>query len=73
MRSKFSVFTIVGACLIAAGCNSGPQPPQAGTPAFYWSAAKSTFAAGDYLKAADNLSQLAGSNSEFTLRHSRPN
>ena len=45
----------------------GPQPPQPGTPAFYLAAAKSTFAAGDFLKASDNLSQI-NSSAEFGAR-----
>jgi hypothetical protein len=63
-----SVSIAVGFVLIAAGCSSGPQPPQPGTPAFLWSAAKTTYAAGDFLKASDNLSQLVKSDSEFTAR-----
>jgi hypothetical protein len=63
-----SVSIVVGFILMAAGCNSGPQPPQPGTPAFLWSAAKTTYAAGDFLKASDNLSQLVKSDSEFTAR-----
>lgn len=51
-------FTAVVFGFLAAGCSSGPQPPQPGTPAFYWAAAQSTYAAGDFLKASDNLSQL---------------
>lgn len=53
--------------LIAAGCSSGPQPPQPGTPAFYWAAAKSTYSSGDFLKASDNLSQL-NTSTEFGAR-----
>lgn len=56
------LFAVAGLSLVAAGCNSGPQPPQPGSPAFYWAAAKSTYAAGDFLKTSDNLSQLSSSN-----------
>jgi hypothetical protein len=66
MRRMLSVSLAAGFILIAAGCNSGPQPPQPGTPAFLWSAAKTTYAAGDFLKASDDLSQLVKSASEFT-------
>lgn len=68
MRRIWSVSVTLGSALMIAGCSSGPQPPQAGTPAFYWSAAKTTFAAGDFLKAGDNLSQLASGSSEFATR-----
>ena len=61
MPRAFLVFAVAGFSLIAAGCNSGPQPPQPGSPAFYLAAAKSTFAAGDFLKTNDNLSQLSTS------------
>src|SRR5580700_8036242 len=61
MPRAFLAFAVAGFSLIAAGCSSGPQPPQAGTPAFYWAAARSTYAAGDFLKTSDNLSQLSTS------------
>lgn len=61
MSRAFLASAVAGLGLVAAGCNSGPQPPQPGTPGFYWAAAKSTYAAGDFLKTSDNLSQLGGS------------
>ena len=61
MPRAFLALAVAGLSLIAAGCSSGPQPPQPGTPAFYWAAAKSTYAAGDYLKTSDNLTQLSNS------------
>jgi hypothetical protein len=63
-----SVSLVVGFILMAASCSFGPQPPRPGTPEFLWSAAKTTYAAGDFPKANDNLSQLAKSDSEFTAR-----
>jgi hypothetical protein len=63
-----SVSLAVGFILMAAGCSTGPEPPQPGTPAFLWSAAKTTYAAGVFLKASDNLSQIVKSDSEFTAR-----
>lgn len=41
--------------LVLISCSSGPKPPEMGTPAFYWLAAKENWAAGDYMKTADNL------------------
>jgi hypothetical protein len=46
-------------------CSSAPSGPQPGTPAFYWQAAKETFANKDYLKTADHLRQVVQSDSEF--------
>jgi hypothetical protein len=46
----------------------GPSGPLPGTPAFYWQAAKETFAARDYLKTADHLARLTKSENEFALR-----
>lgn len=68
MRCTIGVFTVAGLSLIAPACSSGPQAPQQGTPAFLWSAAKTTYGAGDFLRANDNLTQLAKSDSEFSAR-----
>src|SRR5947209_8100646 len=34
----------------------------------YWSAAKETYAAGDYLKTADHLERLIGDDNQYTAR-----
>jgi hypothetical protein len=39
-----------------------------GSAAFYWSAAKETYAAGDYMKTADHLERLIDSKNEYTQR-----
>jgi hypothetical protein len=57
--------------LVAAGtsCSSGPQPPQPGTPAFYWAAAKETYRAGDFVKTSENLQRILSlSDNEFSAR-----
>ncbi len=64
MRHGFVVLAALS--LITAGCNSGPQPPKPGSPAFFWAAAQSTHAAGDFQKTSDNLSQL--NNTEYAVR-----
>lgn len=46
-------------------CSNAPSGPQPGTPAFYWQAAKETFANKDYMKTADHLRQVVKSDSEF--------
>jgi hypothetical protein len=48
-----------------AACSTAPSGPQLGTPAFYWQAAKETFANKDYMKTADHLRQVANGDSEF--------
>ena len=52
--------------LILTSC--GPSGPAPGTPAFYWQAAKDTFAAHDYLKTADHLERITRTDNEFTQR-----
>jgi hypothetical protein len=59
--------TLFFACLILSSC-SGPSGPQGGTPAFYWSAAKETFAASDYLKTVEHLEKLNATDNEYTAR-----
>jgi hypothetical protein len=54
-----------------SSCSSGPEPPAKGTPAFYWSAAKESFNAGDYTRTVDNLSKLTSSENEFR-KHAQP-
>jgi hypothetical protein len=52
--------------LILTSC--GPGGPAPGTPAFYWQAAKDTFAAHDYLKTVDHLEKIIRTDNEFTQR-----
>lgn len=56
--------------LLAAGtsCSSGPQPPQPGTPPFYWAAAKETYRAGDFARTSENLQRILASENEFNAR-----
>ena len=39
--------SIVALVAVGTSCQSGPQPPQPGTPAFFWAAAGETYRAGD--------------------------
>jgi predicted amidohydrolase YtcJ len=48
---------LLAACVVLAGCSSGPSGPTAGSPAFYWSAAQQTFRNGDHVKTSDHLSK----------------
>ena len=56
--------------LLAAGtsCSSGPQPPQPGTPAFFWAAANEAYRAGDYLKTSEHLQRILTTDNEFSAR-----
>ncbi|MBI4874665.1 MAG: hypothetical protein HY822_08530 [Acidobacteria bacterium] len=54
--------------LFLTSCTSGPPPVQKGTPPFYWQAANETFAAGDFEKTTEHLSQLIKTQNEFTAR-----
>jgi hypothetical protein len=49
------------------GCSTD-ETPQPGTPAYAWSAAKETFAAGDYQKTAEHLDKVLASDNEYTAR-----
>ena len=51
--------------LLSCSGDSGPQP---GTPGFFWSAAKETFAAGDYAKTMDNLDKIVATQNDYTAR-----
>lgn len=65
---SFSIFAILSGGLVVTSCSTGPAPPQIGTPAYYWSAAKETYAAGDYLKASEHLENLARTENEYMAR-----
>jgi hypothetical protein len=65
---RIQIVSAAAAILLLAACSSGPTPPQPGTPEFAWAAAKTTYASGDYLKAYDNLSQLAKGDSELAAK-----
>jgi hypothetical protein len=56
--------------LVAAGtsCSSGPQPPQPGTPEFFWAAAKETYRAGDFVKTSEHLQRILATGNEFSAR-----
>lgn len=57
---------LVIALLVLAACSTAPPGPKAGTPAFFWQAAKETWAAKDYMKTLDHLAQVARTENEFT-------
>jgi hypothetical protein len=63
----FAVSLPIFAFLLAA-CSTGPRPPQPGTPAFYWAAAREMYRIGDYVKANEHLSHITRSENEFQAR-----
>lgn len=66
LRSKAcSLFAL--AALLAA-CNTGPEPPKPGSPAYNWEAAQRAYKGGDYLKATDLLVQLGKTDNDFSAR-----
>lgn len=67
-RQWLILCVVIAVALMATSCSSGPPAPAKGTPAFYWSAAKETFAGGDYVKANDHLDQLCRIDNEYTVR-----
>jgi len=50
------------------GCAQGPEAPKPGSPAFLWNSARENYAKGDYVKAQEQLSRVAGSENEFALK-----
>jgi hypothetical protein len=54
--------------LTLVSCSMGPSAPEKGTPEFYWQAARETFLAADYLKAADHLEQITRTENPFTAK-----
>ena len=67
-RRCFALFAVISAFVILSSCSSEPAGPKIGTPAFFWGAAKETFAAGDYSKTLDHLDNLLGAENEYTAR-----
>ncbi len=62
-----AVWALVSANLILFSCSTS-NAPQPGTPAFYWSAAKETYNAGDYQKTIENLGNILSGQNEYVAR-----
>jgi len=67
MRMR-ALLLAVAAALFLAACSSGPTPPEPGTPAFLWDAARQTYHAGDLAKTNNDLAELQQSDNVFTPR-----
>lgn len=57
-----------GLLAIAIACTTGPPGPKPGTPEFFWTAARSTWAAADYDKVEHNLDELLKTDNEYKAR-----
>ena len=55
------------ACLFLISCSDSGAPKE-GTPAYFWAAAKETFANSDYVKTVEHLEKLTASENEYTAR-----
>ena len=67
-RSRIALPAVIAAALIGSACSTGPTPPQPGTPAFYWAAARQMHRQGDFLKTQENLAQITKSDNQYTAR-----
>lgn len=67
-KQALMIALATGVVLLMNSCTSAPPPPAKGTPAFFWSAAKETFSAGDYVKASNHLEQLCKTDNEYVAR-----
>lgn len=68
VRHVCALGVVLSALILAVSCSSGPEPPKVGSPEYYWSAAKETYAAGDYLKTEQHLAALCKTDSQLTAR-----
>src|SRR6185437_3529708 len=62
-----AILAVVSANLILFSCG-GDNAPKPGTPAFYWAAAKETYAAGDYQKTVEHLGNIVSGQNEYVAR-----
>jgi hypothetical protein len=65
IRSAALTTLLLSAFFAGCGSDTKPKPPQPGTPAFNWAAAKQAYQKGDYVKANTLLMQLSQGKSEF--------
>ena len=67
-RRELALGVVIILGLFAVSCSSPREELRPGTPAYYWSAANETYAAGDYVKTAEHLENIAKSDNNFTAR-----
>jgi hypothetical protein len=66
--SRIAFAAAIAANSILISCSSGPTPPQKGSPAFHWQAAREMWGSGDYAKTIENLDTVIRTENEFTTR-----
>jgi hypothetical protein len=64
----YAICALILALTVCISCSSGPVGPEKGTPAFYWQAAKETFATGDTTKTLEHLDKLLADDNEYSAR-----
>jgi hypothetical protein len=65
---RYAICALISGITVLVSCSSGPTGPEKGTPAFYWQAAKETFAAGDNMKTLEHLDKLLAEDNEYTAK-----
>jgi hypothetical protein len=67
---RLSALVVLVALVALTSCSTTPVATAtvAKTPEFYWSAARETYTAGDYIKTADHLDHLIDNQNEYTAR-----
>jgi hypothetical protein len=68
MCARIPLWTCLIAVVALTSCSTGSNAPAPGSPAFYWSAAKTAYHAGDFRGASQNLNELIRGDNEFTVR-----
>src|SRR5580698_8657288 len=66
-KRRTAVLALLSANLILFSCSSS-DAPQPGTPAFYWTAAKESYATGDYQKTIEHLGNILSSQNDYVPR-----
>lgn len=63
-----AILAVVSVNIILFSCSTTETGSKPGTPAFYWAAARETYAAGDFQKTVEHLSNIVGSQNEYVAR-----
>ena len=64
---RVGLWALIAVNLIVLSCSTS-NAPQPGTPAFFWAAAKETYAAGDYQKTVEHLGNIVSTQNEYVAR-----
>jgi len=72
LQAWLLLFGALALALGSASCESGPQPPQPGTPAFFWGSAKESYRTGDFVRTDEQLQRILATDNatgnEFVAR-----